>query len=54
MLTLEDNEQDHVSYEVCPKCYGVFLDAGEFRDLKDFTLFERLRALVKKLRGAEK
>jgi len=47
MLTLRDQEQDHVSFEVCPKCYGVFLDAGEFRDLKDFTFLEQLKALVK-------
>lgn len=47
LLTLQDKEEDHVTFEVCPKCNGVFLDAGEFRDLKDFSFLEQLKAPVR-------
>jgi Zn-finger nucleic acid-binding protein len=46
MIRMVDRDQPHVWYESCSVCYGVFLDAGEFRDLKQRSigdLFRRLR-----------
>jgi hypothetical protein len=45
MLRMVDPAQPHVWYEACKVCNGVFLDAGEFRDLRELTLLDRLRAL---------
>lgn len=36
--------QPHIAYESCGFCHGVFFDAGEFKDFKEETLGERLRA----------
>ncbi|MEM7001142.1 MAG: zf-TFIIB domain-containing protein [Pseudomonadota bacterium] len=40
-----DAEQRHVWYEECPVCGGIFLDAGEFTDLKFKTLLDWVRGL---------
>jgi Zn-finger nucleic acid-binding protein len=40
-----DIEQPHVSVEHCFYCRGLFLDAGELRDLGEITLREWLRGL---------
>jgi uncharacterized protein len=45
MIRMVDASQQHVNYEACTTCYGIFLDAGEFKDLKDFTISEYLRGL---------
>lgn len=45
MIRMVDAEQPHVHYEACKVCNGVFLDAGEFIDLQERTLFDRLRDL---------
>lgn len=42
-----DEKQTHIWYESCPNCDGLWLDAGEFTDLKFDTLMDRLRSLVK-------
>lgn len=42
MIPLTDKQQTHIEYEVCPKCYGLFFDAGEFTDDKEFTLTEKI------------
>ena len=49
MVTVNDREQPHIAYEVCPACFGCFLDAGEFADLKDFSFTERLRHSLRNL-----
>jgi Zn-finger nucleic acid-binding protein len=46
MILMVDPVQPHVAYETCKVCYGVFLDAGEFTDLKERTLLDRLRSLL--------
>lgn len=46
MARLVDPQQRHVWYEACETCNGIFLDAGEFRDLKSLTLLDRLRDLL--------
>jgi Zn-finger nucleic acid-binding protein len=45
MIRMVDPVQPHIWYEACKVCSGVFLDAGEFTDLKDRTLLDRLRDL---------
>ena len=45
MIAMVDAEQPHVWFEACKSCNGVFLDAGEFKDLKERTLLDRLRDL---------
>ena len=46
MLHKSDPRQRHITYEVCPTCHAVFLDAGEFTDLKYDTLLDRVRGLL--------
>ncbi len=43
MIRMVDREQPHVWYEQCPTCFGIYLDAGEFRDLKDRSLTDLLK-----------
>lgn len=46
-----DAEQSHIWFEQCSRCHGIYLDAGEFSDLKYNTLLDRVRDLVRKPRG---
>lgn len=41
-----DPKQKHIEFDSCAKCGGMFFDAGELSDLTEFTLGERLRALL--------
>ena len=43
MIHMIDREQHHIGYESCPYCYGVFFDAGEFKDFAENSLLERLK-----------
>jgi len=43
MLTVTDTTQFHIEFESCPSCSGTFYDAGEFKDLSELTVVERLR-----------
>ena len=45
MIRMVDVEQPHIHFESCIVCYGAFLDAGEFRDLKELTLADYFRDL---------
>lgn len=45
MLRMVNPRQTHIWYERCPSCYGVFLDAGEFKDYKHETLLDLVRDL---------
>ncbi|MDH3641318.1 MAG: zf-TFIIB domain-containing protein [Gammaproteobacteria bacterium] len=40
-----DRDQPHLWYEACTVCYGVFFDAGEFRDYKEKTALDFFRDL---------
>ena len=51
MIPMVDKDQFHIKYESCPSCYGVFFDAGEFRDLKEHTVAERFGQMLNTLRG---
>lgn len=43
LAEVPDNAQAHIHVDLCRTCRGVLLDAGELRDLSEFTLRERLR-----------
>jgi Zn-finger nucleic acid-binding protein len=44
--------QPHIWYEGCTVCFGVYFDAGEFKDFKDRTFKEMIQALSSKARPA--
>lgn len=50
MLKMVDSRQPHIWYEGCPSCFGVFFDAGEFRDYKEKTVLDFFRDLFAKER----
>ncbi len=50
MIKMVDVQQAHIHYESCPVCYGVFFDAGEFRDYKHETALDFFRGLLAKER----
>ena len=43
MTRMVDAAQPHFWVESCPVCHGMFLDAGEFSDLKEHAVGELLR-----------
>jgi uncharacterized protein len=45
MVRLVDPRQSHIWYEKCQNCSGIFLDAGEFTDLKSQTAADVLKDL---------
>ncbi len=45
MHHITDRAQKHVGFEFCRECQGSFFDAGELRDLSEFTVAERIKAL---------
>ena len=47
MVQMEDVDQHHITFEACQACKGMFLDAGEFKDLKNYTLLDYLKGLFK-------
>jgi Zn-finger nucleic acid-binding protein len=50
MIKMVDVKQGHVWYESCGHCKGIFLDATEFKDLKDASILD----LYKTIRAAER
>lgn len=50
LLRMVDREQPHIWYEACATCFGVFFDAGEFRDFKEKTVLDFFRDLLAKER----
>lgn len=46
MLRMADKTQFHIQYEFCPACLGTFFDAGEFKDLSELSVLERLKKMV--------
>ena len=46
MLSMVVVDQTHITYESCPVCYGIYFDAGEFKDFKHMTLIEQLRHML--------
>lgn len=46
MIHMVDVARPHIRYEACATCNGAYLDAGEFRDLKDRDFLDLLRRLM--------
>lgn len=44
LVRMVDAAQPHIWFESCPTCYGRYFDAGEFRDLADYTLSDWWRS----------
>ena len=51
MIDMVVASQPHIAYESCKVCHGVYFDAGEFRDFKEETFNETLRAILRAMRG---
>ncbi len=45
LATMRDPAQGHIEYDACRLCGGVLFDAGELKDLADYSLVERLKGL---------
>ncbi len=44
LLKTRDPDQPHIEYDKCPVCSGIYFDAGEFADLQEVTLLEKLKS----------
>jgi Zn-finger nucleic acid-binding protein len=45
MVRMVDSRQPHIWYEKCSICAGTYFDAGEFKDLKEFTTEDLIKSL---------
>jgi Zn-finger nucleic acid-binding protein len=45
MIRMVEADRELIDYEACTKCFGVFLDAGEFKHMKDLRISEYLKGL---------
>jgi uncharacterized protein len=54
MMETEDVDQHHITFEICPECKGIFLDAGEFKDLKTYTFMDYWLGLFKHTKKKKK
>lgn len=50
LVRMVDPKQSHLWFEQCSACYGVFFDAGEFRDFKQQDLLDRVKDLFRRER----
>ncbi len=50
MIRMVDGRQPHIWFESCTVCYGVFFDAGEFRDYKQETILDFFKDLFSQKR----
>ena len=50
MIRMVDGRQPHIWFESCTVCYGVFFDAGEFRDYKQESILDFFRDLFSQAR----
>ena len=46
MIKMVDPEQSHIWLESCLICYGVFFDAGEFKDFKEHNIVDKFKSFV--------
>jgi Zn-finger nucleic acid-binding protein len=46
MIDFHHQKQAHVELLACTVCGGILVDAGELKDLSEYTLRERLRNLI--------
>ena len=45
LVRMVDAGQPHIWYESCAVCGGVFFDAGEYRDWKEYTVLDWLKSI---------
>ena len=50
MEKITDPVQTHIWMEMCPSCDRVFLDAGEFSDLKYETFMDKVKGMLRRKR----
>ncbi len=50
MTKMVDLKQTHIWYEKCPVCYGIWFDAGEFKDYKEENLADMFKGIFKQER----
>ena len=43
MTKMVDLKQPHIFYEKCPVCYGIWFDAGEFKDYKEENFLDMMK-----------
>jgi len=43
MIKMVDVDQHHIWYEACSMCYGVYFDAGEFKDYKEEGFLDKVK-----------
>lgn len=43
MIRMVDRHQPHIWYESCPVCFGIYMDAGEFREQKQRPIVSVIR-----------
>lgn len=48
LATVPHTSQTHIQVDLCRTCRGVLLDAGELKDMSEFSLRERLAAFFGK------
>ncbi len=46
MTELVDNADPDLTYEKCPVCYGVWFDAGKFRNFRTLGLLDTIKQLI--------
>ncbi len=51
MTKMVDLKQSHIWYEKCPVCYGIWFDAGEFKDFKEENLSDMFKGIFSAQRG---
>ncbi|MBS0195377.1 MAG: zf-TFIIB domain-containing protein [Planctomycetes bacterium] len=47
MIPVSDRRQAHIKYDACTVCGGIMLDAGELKDMTEFSLTERVKAFFR-------
>lgn len=50
LLRMVDARQPHIWFEQCPTCMGRFYDAGEFKDVSEYTVSDFFKDLFAKER----
>ncbi|MFC1513264.1 zf-TFIIB domain-containing protein [Thermodesulfobacteriota bacterium] len=50
MGKMVDSNQPHLWYEACDVCYGLFFDAGEFKDYREENIFDFFKDIFSKPR----
>ncbi len=51
LIRMVEAGQAHIWFESCPRCFGRFYDAGEFRDAAEFSLLDFFKQFSLKARN---